>query len=98
MRFRFADERLGWVYASGIRVRKYGPDLTDAFLRAMARIESAVNENDLYSLKGLRYEKLRGDRAGQRSIRLNKQWRLILRPDKDAAGDFIWIIDIVDYH
>lgn len=86
------------TYLTGRDVGRHGPDVVNAFVRAMARIEAAVDERDLYRQGGLRYEKLRGSRAGQRSIRLNKQWRLILRPDFDAQGNFLWIVELVDYH
>jgi proteic killer suppression protein len=62
------------------------------------RLDAAIDERDLYRQKGMRYEKLSGDRAGQRSVRLNQQWRLILRPDHDKEGNFLWIIELVDYH
>ena len=64
----------------------------------MSHIAEAVDERDLYALKGLRYEKLKGDRAGERSLRLNDQWRLIVRPVSEADGRVMLIIEIVDYH
>lgn len=39
-------------------------------------------------------EKLRGDRAGQHSIRINKQWRICFRWHEGNARD----VEIVDYH
>ena len=66
----------------------------------MSIIEAAESEQDLYTLKGLRFEKLSGTRGkeGQRSLRLNNQWRLIMVIEKDDQGKYILIIDIVDYH
>jgi toxin HigB-1 len=48
----------------------------------------------------LRFEKLSGKRAkqGQRSLRLNNQWRLIVTVDEDEQGNYLTIIDIEDYH
>ena len=86
------------LYTTGAGGKRYGPDVIGAFLRAMARIDAALNEQDLRRQKGLRYEKLKGDRAGQHSVRLNDQWRLMLRPSKDEDGAFMWVIEIVDYH
>ena len=48
--------------------------------------------------RALHDEKLVGDRAGKHSIRLNDQWRLILRVETDEAGRILVIIAIVDYH
>ena len=43
---------------------------------------------------GNRLERLAGDRAGQYSIRINRQWRVCFRWVDDAAED----VEIVDYH
>ena len=74
--------------------------MVDDFFEVMSIIDAAVNEGDLYAQKGLRFEKLQGKRGkeGQRSLRLNKQWRLILTVDKDEDGNYLNIIDIEDYH
>jgi len=44
----------------------------DAFVRAIATIDAATDKRDLYVQKGLHFEKLKGDRKGQRSIRLEQ--------------------------
>jgi proteic killer suppression protein len=41
-----------------------------------------------------RLERLRGDRSGQWSIRINDQWRVCFRFDAGDAYD----VEIVDYH
>jgi proteic killer suppression protein len=43
---------------------------------------------------GNRLETLKGDRAGQMSIRINDQWRICFRWSKGDADD----VEIVDYH
>jgi toxin HigB-1 len=43
---------------------------------------------------GNRLEKLRGDRAGQHSIRLNQQWRVCFRWAPAGPAD----VQVVDYH
>ncbi len=63
----------------------------------MSVIEAAVDERDLYTLKGFHFEKLKG-RPGERSLRLNGQWRLIVSLEKDSEGTYLLIIDIEDYH
>ncbi len=52
----------------------------------------------LYPIKSLHFEKLSGDREGQRSIRLNKQFRLVFTIHKTGDGSLAWIIEGVDYH
>jgi proteic killer suppression protein len=41
-------------------------------------LESIEKLTDLYSFKSLHFEKLKGDKAGQSSIRLNNRYRLII--------------------
>lgn len=47
---------------------------------------------------GLKPEKLKGDKRGFYSVRLNKQWRVILKFKKDKKHDKVIIIKIEDYH
>ena len=98
MRFRFAEVKLEELYTRGRGGKRYSKQVLDAFLRAIATIDAAADERDLYAQKGLHFEKLKGDRKGQRSIRLNQQWRLILSVERDNEGALVWIIEIVDYH
>ena len=58
------------------------------------RIKAAVDRRDLSALKGNRFEKLQGDRAGTYSIRINDQWRITFRIERNRALD----VKIEDYH
>ena len=75
-----------------------GPDLIKAYRKKVGFLAAADTEVDLRNYKALHFEKLSGGRAGQHSIRLNKQWRIILRIESDAQGRLLIIIEIVDYH
>lgn len=57
------------------------------------RLNSAVSPRSL-SLPGLRLEKLKRNRAGQHSIRINDQYRICFRWTEAGAED----VEIVDYH
>ncbi len=57
------------------------------------RLNSAVSLRSL-SLPGLQLEKLKGDRVGQHSIRINDQYRVCFRWTEAGAED----VEIVDYH
>jgi proteic killer suppression protein len=98
MRFRFRTKKLEELYTSEKGAQKYPAEVVDAFFEAMAFIQAAKDERDLYSLKGFHFEKLSGKRKGEHSLRLNKQFRLIVSFEKDAEGKFILLIDIEDYH
>ena len=57
-------------------------------------IDAATAPEDLKSPPGNRLEKLRGDRAGQYSIRINDQYRICLA----WRGHDAFEVDITDYH
>lgn len=62
--------------------------------RKLDQIDASVAIEDLKAPPGNRLEKLKGDRIGQWSIRINDQWRVCFRwKDGDA-----WDVEIVDYH
>jgi proteic killer suppression protein len=98
LRFRFKTRKLEALYTEEKGARRFPPGVVDAFFEAMAIIDSAVDERDLYAFKGLRFEKLGGNRKGQHSIRLNRQFRLILAFERDSEGKLLLVIDIEDYH
>jgi toxin HigB-1 len=62
--------------------------------RKLQQIDSAETLESLRSPPGNRLEVLKGDRAGQYSIRINDQWRVCFRFDNGTAFD----VEIVDYH
>ncbi len=76
------------------RVRRFPGDLLRVMLRKLVVIDSAERLGDLRVPPGNRLEKLRGDRAGQHSIRVNDQWRICFRWRDGDAYD----VEIVDYH
>jgi proteic killer suppression protein len=63
----------------------------------MQAIRSAANENDLRDLKSNHFEKLKGNRKGQYSIRLNDQFRLIFEIEETKGGNRLAIREIADY-
>jgi proteic killer suppression protein len=98
MRWEFASKHLKSLYEEEKGANKYEPAVVDAFFSLMARIDAAIDERDLRQLKSRRLEKLKGDRAGQYSMRLNDQWRLILEITEDEQGKRLLVIEITDYH
>jgi toxin HigB-1 len=68
------------------------------FRMRIQAIRAADDERTFYALKSLHFEKLKGDRAGQYSMRLNDQWRLILEFKKQPSGKIVVVLGIEDYH
>lgn len=89
----FRDPRTEAVF-DGEPVPMWHPDLLRRAVRKLHSIDAAASLGDLRAMPGNRLEKLRGDRDGQWSIRVNDRWRIC----------FEWIdghaeqVELVDYH
>lgn len=68
-----------------------------SYRKLMQIIRAAPDEREFYALKSLHYEKLKGKRSHQRSMRLNIQWRLILEII-ERSDKVVVIVSIEDYH
>lgn len=62
--------------------------------RKLAQLDAAVTLDFLKSPPGNHLESLEGDRQGQHSIRINKQWRLCFVWREEGVFD----VEITDYH
>jgi toxin HigB-1 len=59
----------------------------------LARLGAVTSMQDLQEIKGNRFEKLRGNRKGQYSIRINEQYRICFGWEKENAVD----VEFTDY-
>ncbi|MDZ7845238.1 MAG: type II toxin-antitoxin system RelE/ParE family toxin [Anaerolineales bacterium] len=74
--------------------RKLPESIQQKAYRKLRMINNSIDLNDLRLPPGNRLEKLRGDRAGQHSIRIDQQWRICFEwSDGDA-----YKVEITDYH
>lgn len=70
------------------------PNIIRVIERKLAQLDAATTLDFLRAPPGNRLEELKGDRAGQHSIRINGQWRVC----------FVWTpggpqqVEVVDYH
>ena len=79
--------------ATGRRVKRFG-GIESVARRKLRQLQIAGRLEDLRIPPGNRLEALKGDRAGQYSIRVNDQFRVCFRWTTAGAGD----VEIVDYH
>jgi proteic killer suppression protein len=79
--------------AKGNRVKRFA-NIAAVARRKLRQLEIAGNLEDLRIPPGNRLEALKGNRAGQYSIRINQQWRVCFRWTEAGAED----VEIVDYH
>jgi proteic killer suppression protein len=82
-------------FALGRHVKEFSGFARQAEMR-LDRLDAATSLADLAALPGNRLEALRGDRAGQYSIRINDQWRICFAWPEGSAGPIE--VEIVDYH
>ena len=87
--FRCAETQ---ALAQGERVNRF-TNIADVARRKLRQLEIAARLDDLRVPPGNRLEALKGNRAGQHSIRINDQWRLCFRWTTSGAED----VEIVDY-
>jgi proteic killer suppression protein len=74
--------------------RKFSANVNELALRKLRMINRALFLNDLKIPPGNRLEKLKGDRAGQYSIRINDKYRICF----DWSGQDAFNVEIADYH
>jgi proteic killer suppression protein len=90
----YRDKRTA-QFAAGERIQAFGGIDRQAY-RRLEILAAATSLNDLRGLPSNRLEVLRGDRAGQYSIRINDQWRVCFEWPQGAIGPSN--VEIVDYH
>jgi toxin HigB-1 len=98
MDVRFADPDLERLELDQQFNAGYALPIVRAFRKRMQLIRAARDERDFYAMKSLHYEKLCGNRAHQKSMRLNDQWRLVVEIDDLNETTVVVLVEIVDYH
>lgn len=98
MQVRFASGRLARLYSDPDYTARFGEDVVRAFRKRVQFIRAARDQRDLRALKSLHFEKLKGRRPDQWSMRLVHQWRLIVGFTRDEADTVVVIMGIEDYH
>ncbi len=73
---------------------KFPRDIQKMSRRKLLMLDAASTLNDLKVPPSNRLEKLKADRSGFYSIRVNDQWRICFRFDNGEASD----VELVDYH
>ena len=82
-------------FAAGERVREFQAFEQQARKRLII-LEEADSREDLMKLPSNHFEALAGDRKGQYSIRINKQWRICFEWPRHRVAPFNG--EIADYH
>lgn len=89
----FASKETEKIYLGEVS-RKLPSDIQRTARRKLLYLDDAEDLQDLQAVPGNKLEKLKGNRAGQYSIRINDQWRICFEWAKNKAQN----VEIVDYH
>lgn len=98
MEVEFANDDLELLAKDASRSGGFAQAVVKKYRQRIQLIAASRDERDFYALKSLHYEKLKGTRSHQRSMKLNAQWRLILEIRESAEVHVVRIIEIADYH
>lgn len=98
METSFSDSDLEEVYLNPRASLNHGHSVDKGFRKKMQILKAAKNETDLREMKSLHYEKLKGDRSHQRSVRINEQWRIVLERIEEHDRIRLVIVSVEDYH
>ncbi len=89
----FASEETEKIFR-GEASRKLPADIQRTARRKLIYLDDAESLLDVQIVPGNNFEKLKGKRAGQFSIRINDQWRICFEWSANKARN----VEIVDYH
>ena len=89
----FADKEAEKVW-NGTPSRRLPSDMQAVARRKLRMLNNAATLDDLRIPPANRLEALKGDRKGQWSLRVNRQWRICFRWQDGSALD----VEIADYH
>ena len=99
MKIEFRDKRLALIQTDRAAETRLPITVIKSCREKLTVLAAAPDERTLWNWRSLRYEKLKGERENERSIRLNNQWRLVFELVQQVPGSqTIIIISVEDYH
>jgi proteic killer suppression protein len=99
MEIAFEEEYLRELYEVGKTTNKkyrFQPDIVKRYQARIETLESAENVEKLYAIRSLHYEKLKGDKKGLESVRVNNQYRIEFKTTKVVSETVVTVCNIID--
>jgi proteic killer suppression protein len=97
MDIEFRGKRLALIETDRAAETKLPISVINSFRDKIVVLRAAPDERTLRNWKSLHYEKLKGQEE-ERSIRLNKQWRVVLTIDTGCKPNKLTVLRVEDYH
>lgn len=105
MKVEFEKEYLRELYETGKTTKKkyrFQPQIVNGYLKCVKILQKAIRMEDLFLIRSLNYEKLRGDKKELSSVRINDQYRLefreITNPDDTKEIEICSLTDITNHY
>jgi proteic killer suppression protein len=98
MELEFEDSELEDLAFNERYAGKFSPALVKMVRRCLNYLIQAPDRRAIYSYPGYHTEKLKGKLQGLYSLRLNKQYRLIIKFVSEGKAEIIRVLRIEDYH
>ncbi|NJO33293.1 MAG: hypothetical protein HC869_09235 [Rhodospirillales bacterium] len=98
MELEYADAKLAKIETDNAGVTRLPVLVIRAARRKLTLLRAATDDRTLRNWKSLHYEKLKGDREGQRSIKLSDEYRIVFELDSEAEPPKATIMAIEDCH
>ena len=105
MNVEFEKEYLTELYENGKSTDKkhrFQPQIINGYLKCVKALINVSKMEDLYMFKALNYEKLKGNKKGLSSLRINDQYRLEFREVASQSNQMIIeicsLVDITNHY
>ena len=98
MEVEFRDSKLALIETSRAAETKLPLSVINSARRKLFLIRAAPDERTMRNWKSLHYEKMTGARKGERSIRLNDQWRMSIDLDDSRSPAKVVVLEITNHY
>lgn len=98
MDVEFADQSLALIETNDAAKTGLPVSVINSFRDKFVVVRAAPDERVFRNWKSLHYEKLEGYKDNRRSIRLNKQWRVVFTINTECSPNKIRVLAVEDYH
>ena len=105
MKVEFEKDYLRELYETGKSANKkyrFQPQVVNGYIKCVRALYKAVRMEDLFLIKSLNYEKLKGDKKGLSSVRINNRYRLEFReiysPSNSLVIEICLLTDISNHY
>lgn len=98
MEVEFRDSKLALIETNRAAETKLPLSVINSARRKLILIRAAPDERTMRNWKSLHYEKMSGGRKGERSIRLNEQWRMSIDLDDSCSPAKVIVLEITNHY